>query len=46
MEQGITSLKDKFGVQQQQPQNPFQGLSSMFFGGGGYGNPYSGYSYF
>ena len=46
MEQGITSLTDKFGVQQQQPQNPFQGLSSMFFGGGGYGNPYSGYSYF
>ena len=45
MEQGITSLKDKMGVQQQ-PQNPFQGLSSMFFGGGGYGNPYSGYSYF
>ena len=46
MEQGITSLTDKFGVQKQQPQNPFQGLSSMFFGGGGYGNPYSGYSYF
>ena len=45
MEKGIASLTDKFGVQQQ-PQNPFQGLSSMFFGGGGYGNPYSGYSYF
>jgi hypothetical protein len=44
MEQGIASLTDKLGVQQQ-PQNPFQGLSSMFFSGG-YGNPYMGYSYF
>ena len=46
IEQGITGLTDKMGVQQQ-PQNPFQGLSSMFFGGGYGGNPfYSGYSYF
>ena len=44
MEQGITSLTDKMGVQQQ-PQNPFQ----MYGGFGGY-NPYSsgygGYSFF
>ena len=46
IEQGITGLTDKMGVQQQ-PQNPFQGLASMFFGGGYGGNPfYSGYSYF
>ena len=43
MEQGITSLTDKMGVQQQ-PQNPFQGISSFGFGGS---NPfYGGYSYF
>ena len=46
IEQGITGLTDKMGIQQQ-PQNPFEGLSSMFFGGGYGGNPfYSGYSYF
>jgi len=43
MEQGITSLTDKMGVQQQ-PQNPFQGVSS--FGFGGYNPFYGGYSYF
>ena len=43
MEQGISGLTDKLGVQQQQ-QNPFQGISS--FGFGGYNPFYGGYSHF
>ena len=41
MEQGITSLTDKMGVQQQ-PQNPFQ----MYGGYNPYGSGYGGYSFF
>ena len=43
MDEGISGLTDKLGVQQQ-PQNPFQGVSS--FGFGGFNPFYGGYSYF
>ena len=43
MDEGISGLTDKMGVQQQ-PQNPFQGISS--FGFGGFNPFYGGYSHF